>query len=558
MPLVKNKKYYTDRLSELKGDYQGNGWDAIDREKTMYLYPHGRNLDDEKKGSDGNRKDQYLLDNTILTAVNILVSGFFSGITPPHDKWFRLADEDKELNETDAVAGFYQKAADTILLDMSKSNFYTAIELIYKDLVTYSISNVVVDEDPDRVFNFSHIPNGQYYIDVDSRGEVSATYREFRMRARNIMAEYGEANVSEKVKTALLPNKTGGEYFTILHVIERNEGRDVTKEDNLNMPWSSITYELNGNKNDEKALRKSGYVTKPNAVPRYNVSSGNIYGNGPGDVALAAVKKLQTLTELLEIAVAKSIDPPMTSPSGVDVNTGPNELTYIDDVVNRNRPVVEPLYRQEIDISKIMALILDTQRQIREAMHSDLFFALSARNEKPQTATEIRAIQNELIRLLGPIMQRMVPELLKPLIERCFDIEFRLGRLPDIPEELQGRDIKIEIISSLTKAQELSVVAPIEQLMVMVGNMSQFWPEALNKFNAYEAIDELKRVFGIPDGIVNSDEVVAEIEALQAQQLEEEQQAIQTQEAIAGAKELSQTDMSGNNALNALIQEGAA
>jgi hypothetical protein len=553
--LNKNRKYYKDRLNELKGAYESNGSDAVDRDKTKYLYPHGRNLDNTISKSDGTRKDEYILNNTVLLAVRAAVAGIFAGGTSPLEKWFRLADEDKELNETTRVSEFYQKSTDLILLDMSKSNFYSIAQLVIKDLLTYAISFVMIDMDTDRVFNFTHVPNGQYYIDVDSKGEVSAVYRVFQLRARNVIAEYGEENVSQNVSDKMKGQQTGGGLVNIFQAIEKNEGRDITKEDNLNMPWTSVTYELDDNVKNEKPLRLSGYETKPFAVPRWSVSSGNIYGDGPGDLALGDAKQLQYLVGLLMNAIEKEIKPAILAPEGVNVNTGPDEITRVDSISSTGRPPVIPLYQVSPDISKLVALIIDIQERIRKAFFSDLFFTQGEADPR-ETATLTIAKQKELLRLLGPAIQRMNPEWLSPVIQRCFDIEFRLVRLPDIPNELRDRDIKIEIISSLTKAQELSIVTPIQEMIATIGQASQVWPEAIDKLDIDQAIDEIERVFGLPAGVVRKDEVVAEIRALKAQQALQAQEALQTQQAIEGAQQLSQTDLTGDNALNAVLNQG--
>jgi hypothetical protein len=552
--IKKNKKYYLDRFNELKGEYQSDGTDANDEEKTRYLRPYGRNLDEAKRNSDGERKDEYILNSTALLAIRMAVAFFFSGMTPPTEPWFRLADPDKELNENVEVASFYQGSTERILKDMDSSNFYTAIEQVYYDELTYSRSNIFVDQDFEDIFHFTHIPCGQYYIDTDGKGRVSDSCREFMMRARDMLEEFGEENLSEEVKSMLTDGKTGGEKVNVLHFIERNTTRDVTKQDNQNMPWTSIYYEINGNDDDQKPLKKSGYRGKPNAVPRYNVSSGERYGNGPGDMALGDAKELQSYMKKLKLAVAKDLEPPVLAPDDTIVNTGPNEVTEYNKTTGNTKPV-EPLYRVSTDISKILALIIDLQDRIRKVYFNDLFFSQAEARDPKKTATQVRAEQRELLRLLGPITQRMTPELLKPIILRCFDIELDMGRLPDIPEVLQGREIKIDIISSITKAQELSVIAPIEELLIAISQMAQGWPEVLDKFDAVQSVDVIAKALGVPPELVRPDEIYEELQKIKMQAAIQEQQQAQTQGAIEGAEMLSKTDMSGNNALNAIINQ---
>jgi hypothetical protein len=555
--IKKNKKYYMDRFNELKGEYQSDGTDSNDEEKTRYLRPHGRNLDEAKRNSDGERKDEYILNSTAQLAIRMAVAFFFSGMTPPTEQWFRLADSDKEINELLEVAEFYHKTTEILHKDFGNGNFYTAIEQVYYDELTYSRSNIFVDQDFEDIFHFTHIPCGQYYIDTDGKGRVSDSYREFMMRARDMLDEFGEENLSEEVKSMMSGGQTGGQQVNVLHVIERNTGRDVTKQDNQNMPWNSIYYEINGNDDNQKPLKKSGYRSKPNAVPRYNVSSGERYGNGPGDMALGDAKELQSYMKKLKLAVAKDLQPPMLAPSGVVVDTGPDDVTEYDKTSANTRPI-EPLYRVTTDISKILALIIDLQDRIRKVYFNDLFFSQAEARDPKKTATQVRAEQRELLRLLGPITQRMTPELLKPLILRCFDIELDMGRLPDIPEILQGREIKIEIISSITKAQELSVIAPIEELIISISQMAGAWPEVLDKFDAVQAVDVIAKASGIDPSLVRPDEVFEELQKIKMQAAIQEKQTEAAGQTIEGAKQLSETNLGTDNALNAIINQRSA
>ena len=552
--IEKNKKYYMDRFRELKSEYQSDGTDANDEEKTRYLRPHGRNLDEAKRPSDGERKDEYILNSTPLLAIRLAVAFFFSGMTPPTELWFRLADFDDEFNEMIEVAEFYHKATTRLFKDLDSSNFYAVIEQAFYDMLTYSRANVFVQEDFEDIFHFTHMPCGQYFIDVDGKGRVSNTYREFTMRARDMLEEFGEENLSQEVKGSMKGGQTGGQQVNILHVIEKNTGRNVTKQDNQNMPWNSIYYEINGDDDNQKPLRKSGFRTKPNAVPRYNVSSGERYGNGPGDMALGDAKELQTYMKKLKLAIAKDLEPPILAPDDTIVNTGPNEVTEYNKTTGNTKPI-EPLYRVSTDISKLLALIIDVQDRIKKVFFNDLFFSQAEARDPKKTATQVRAEQRELLRLLGPITQRIIPELLKPLILRCFDILLNMGRLPDIPEILQNREIKVEIISSITKAQELSVIAPIQDLLLSISQMANAWPEVLDKFDAVQAIDVIAKSLGIDPELIRPDEVFEELQKQKAQRLLQQEQTEAAGQAIEGAKTLSETNMGTDNALNAIINQ---
>ncbi|NBQ51384.1 MAG: head-tail adaptor, partial [Marivivens sp.] len=62
----------------------------------------------------------------------------------------------------------------------------------------------------------------------------------------------------------------------------------------------------------------------------------------------------------------------------------------------------------------------------------------------------------EKMRLLGPVLGRLQAELLQPMIERVFAVLNRQNKLPAAPAFLNDRDLDIEYVSPLAKAQRQS------------------------------------------------------------------------------------------------------
>ena len=70
------------------------------------------------------------------------------------------------------------------------------------------------------------------------------------------------------------------------------------------------------------------------------------------------------------------------------------------------------------------------------------------------TATEVVQRQEERMRVIGPVLGRLMNEMLRPLIDRIFALMLRNDMLGTPPEVLQGRDIDIEYVSPLAQAQK--------------------------------------------------------------------------------------------------------
>ena len=92
-------------------------------------------------------------------------------------------------------------------------------------------------------------------------------------------------------------------------------------------------------------------------------------------------------------------------------------------------------------------------RERRDAIRAVFYVNQLQLQQGPQmTATEVIQRNEEKMRLLGPVLGRLQSELLKPLIDRAFNILLRKNMFTPAPEFLAGKDIEIEYVSPLAKA----------------------------------------------------------------------------------------------------------
>ena len=88
-----------------------------------------------------------------------------------------------------------------------------------------------------------------------------------------------------------------------------------------------------------------------------------------------------------------------------------------------------------------------------QAFNVDLFMMIANSGRGQMTATEVAERHEEKLMMLGPVLSRLNEEVLRPLIERCFDILARQGQLPPPPEELRGQKLSVEYTSMLARSQ---------------------------------------------------------------------------------------------------------
>jgi hypothetical protein len=138
------------------------------------------------------------------------------------------------------------------------------------------------------------------------------------------------------------------------------------------------------------------------------------------------------------------------------------------------------------------------------------------------------------MRLLGPVLGRLQSELLKPLIDRVFAILLRNNMLPQAPEFLSGRDIEIEYVSPLAKAQKSSELQSIMRAIEILGSLANVAP-VFDYVNFDNLVKHLADIVGVPQKILKSqNEVNAEREQAAAQAAEQQQMAQMQQVAQAG------------------------
>jgi hypothetical protein len=207
-----------------------------------------------------------------------------------------------------------------------------------------------------------------------------------------------------------------------------------------------------------------------------------------------------------------------------------------------------------MNVANLQASIDKTVQAIQEGLFVDLFRMISALNDTPErTAYEIAKKNEEKLQQLGPVVERLQPEFLDRVINRNFEIGLKRGLFGDPPEELQGKEIKIEYISILHQAQKMVGITAIEQTIRFIGNMAAARPEALDKIDVDETIDQYADSVGVNPKIIHSADEVEKIRKARAKAIQEAKANEAMAQTVEGSKTLSETDTGGNNALTQLL-----
>lgn len=555
------REHLDTRLAQLRNE-RDKSWLPLWQEQSDYLAPDKGRWNNTDV-NEGKRRDQKIINGSGRSAAKILASGMFSGMTSPSRPWFKLATPDVGMMEFGPVKTWLHQAEQAMQDVFARSNLYNVLPTLYGELGVFGTGAIVVMPDPQEFMRCYSFPAGSYMAATSARQQVDTLYREFKMTARQMAQQFGQDAMSGTARSVLANNPDS--WIEVCHAIEPNDNRQPGRADNRNMAMRSVYWEKGGDRNS--VLRSSGFNAAPQMVPRWDVNGEDVYGYGPGSVAIGDAKALQLFERRKAELLEKGVRPPMGAPAslrGQRASILPGDITYLD---NSNvGQKFEPLYI--VDPTWLTALrgeIEACEQRIDAAFFVDLFLMISQMDDV-RTATEIAARKEEKMLMLGPVLERMNDELLDPLIDRVFQmmLEQSVPRwsgllpgkpmLPPPPEELSGVDLRVEYVSILAQAQKTLGVASIERTIAFAGNLAGIYPEAVDKLDFDQALDEYAAMVGVPPTIIRPDDTVAQIRQSRAEAAQQQQAMEQMGQAIQGAKLLSETDTGGDNALTALVQ----
>lgn len=524
------------------------------RELSDFIIPRGsRFLTSE--ANRGDRRNTKIVDPTATMANRTLSSGMMSGITSPARPWFKLATPDPEMMDYGPVKLWLETVQNRMNDMFNKSNLYQSLPIIYSSLGTFGTGALAVLEDDEDVIRTMPFPVGSYYIANSPRLSVDTCFRKFSMTVRQLVREFGLNNVSSSTKSAF-DNGTYEKWVDVVHAVYPNMNRETGKMNAKNKAFRSVYFEVGGD--NDKVLRESGYDEFPVMAPRWEVNGEDVYGSScPGMIALGQVKALQLEQRRKAQQIDKQTNPPMIGPTSLKtqrVSLLPGDITYVDQLTGAEG--LRPAYMVNPNLGDLLGDIQDTRQLINSAYFVDLFMMLQNVNTRSMPVEAVIEMKEEKLLMLGPVLERLNDEFLDPLIDRAFSMMARKNMLPPPPDVMQGMPLRIEYISVMAQAQKAIGLSSLERFVGFVGNLASAKPEALDKLDVDQAIDNYAVMSGVSPTVVVPQEQAQQTRNDRAQQ-QQQAMALQTgMAAVQGAKTLSEAKTADPNLLTALA--GAA
>ena len=127
--------------------------------------------------------------------------------------------------------------------------------------------------------------------------------------------------------------------------------------------------------------------------------------------------------------------------------------------------------------------------------------------------------------MLGPALERIDNEVLRPILERVFAVANRAGIIPPPPPEIQNQMMTIDFVSMLAQAQQATKAGSIERVLSLAGNMAGVIPGSTDKIDFDYALDKYSALLNNDPKMMRTADEVAKIREDRAHQEQAAQQA---------------------------------
>lgn len=511
-----------DRLSDARAEWESTWQDISD-------HILGRR-DFVKNYEPGSIRTSKIYDNTGMLAAGLLAGGIHTLMTNSATRWFKMKLEDVGQPISEESEFWIEEVVENGMythVNRPEARFMPQLHEVYADISGFGTAGLFVEDQVGRGVRFSSRPLAELYAAENQFGVIDTVFQKVKFTARQAVLEWGPK--AGKKANDLLGRGQPEEELEYLRFIRPNDDVVPGRHDFTGMPWASTWLDLSA----RTTIMESGFHEMPIMIPRWSVDSGETYGRGPGIQALPDQKMLNEMKKTVLTAAQKVTSPPMIADDdGVltQIRTSPNSVNVVR-ATSSNR---EPLRLMPTGNPEVGVELLERERVgVRAAFHFEL---LQLIQDPRMTATQVLEIANKMQRLLSPILGRLQVELLEPMIERVFGILLRQGRFNPIPAELAGRNIRVEYVSPVARAQKEGDAQAIIDTFTIAANLSQVDQSVLDNLNSDKAITMIAEAKDMPAGIIRSAEEVAEIRRAQAElakQQADAQEALQVADSAA-------------------------
>lgn len=466
-------------------------------------------------------------DSTAIIACKQLAAAMQANITTFSQRWFDLSFSDDDMNSDHVAMEWIQEVERAVYDALVESNFDVEIAECFLDLCSMGTTILTEEEEEDgSSLLFTALPLRECVFEEDSKKQGSAIYRRRWMTAIQLDDKFGD-DIPDKIKDQLDSPEAGTTTHEVIFAIfPRKENKDADTSGLLAPNARPIGYKYILKASSELLGEEGGYYEMPGYVTRWAKTGGSKWGYSPAMECIADIRTLNAVKEATLEAAGKAIDPANLTEDGTiigDLDLQRGGLTTVTNI-DGLRPYESGT---RFDVSNLQIEFMT--QAIRDAFFQN---QLELKESPAMTATEVNVRYELMQRLLGPVVARLKTDLLDPAIQRTFNILWRRGALPELPEGYDIGDLNIEYNGILPRAQKAEVAGAISEYVAEIASIAEVFPDILDNIDSDAMARERAILRGVPMKIMRSDEEVDQMRKQRAEAQEEAQQMEQA--AMAG------------------------
>jgi hypothetical protein len=519
-------------------------WESMWNEAIELANP-GRGPIDPTSEYEDKKRGQTAYSSKAVRALRVWANGLKGYLVSPSFPWFKLMLSDGELNENAEVRSWLEVATERVRLSFQRSNFYSAIDEYFRDggcvgtATMFSNENVVTGK-----INYSVRHPREIFIAETAEEVVDTIFRDFLMPAREVVGKFGSGGLPESVLTTA--KNTPYASIPVVHAC-------LPSTDEAKAPMGKPILSAYILPADTWEMSVSGYSMVPATCWRTLKNSDEEYGRSPATEAICEISGINTVTKSLLQQAQLAGEPPLNAPDELrgKVRINPRGINYYSDP----QRMVTPM-----NIVGDMRGGMDREARFEHAIDEHFnvdFFLMLNSAEKVMTATEIMEKQGEKAVVLGSQIGRLTVDVLDPLMDRAFEIEYRAGRIPPPPAILaqRGGRIDVDYLGPLSQIQKRHFKTQgITNAQQVLFPMAAAYPEVLYVIDPIKTAKTLVEAAGMPQDHIRTDE---EIQSLidQKRQQEAAQAQAELAQTMASAAGNARRTIEPNSAAEKVLQE---
>ena len=455
----------------------------------------------------GRRRSDRIFDETAVVGVQEFASRLQSGIVPNFARWADfVAGSEIPKEEQREVNLLLDQVTEYVFEVLQNSNFSQEVHETFLDCAVGTGVLLVEEGDAIQPVKFKAIPLPQIVLDSGFDDKVDHIYRKRMIRMKELLVAYPNGTLSEKMNMDM--EKMSEHECEIIEVVYREYSN--TKEEEYKFCVIAPMYEHKIVETTFKGLGSNPYI-----IYRWSKVAGEVYGRGPLQLALPAIKTSNLVIELILENAQMSISGMYQVEDDGVINVDNISLipgTIIPKAMGSSG--LQPIAPAgNFNVSDLV--LRDMRTNIKKALYNEM---LGVANEKtPMSATEVAERMADLSRQIGAAFGRLQAELVNPVLQRVIYILKKQGRIK-IPV-VNGREIKIKSSSPLAQAQHQQDVATLDRFLGMV--QARVGPQLLNVLiKQDEAAKFVAKKLGVPEELIRSPEEMQQA-AEQFQQIQQ-------------------------------------